>query len=162
MGHEFGSYPKRMIRDMKSWNWFLEEPCKDSEDDEVCEKKRGTRGKRKQAGDNNDDDDWMGESDEDKEIVAKTRKNQRPRYSTRSKDYNKTLKDAVSSKNSMKKTSGDNNEYEDEDNDETEDEDTLGGFIVKDNEEEEEEEMDDDEEEEEEEDFEEDDEELDE
>ncbi|RVW51884.1 hypothetical protein VitviT2T_013259 [Vitis vinifera] len=148
MGHEFDSYPQRMICDIKNWNWFLEEPSKDGEDDEVSEKKekKGTRGKRKQA-EGNDDDDWMGESDEDKELVAKIRKNQRPKYSTRSKDYNKTPNDTINSKSSMKKASGDDKD------DETEDEDTLGGFIVNDDEEEEEEESDEEEGEEEEEDY---------
>ncbi|KAI9109338.1 hypothetical protein K1719_019682 [Acacia pycnantha] len=28
MGREFDHYPKNMIRNVKSWNWFLEEPSK--------------------------------------------------------------------------------------------------------------------------------------
>ncbi|KAG8362985.1 hypothetical protein BUALT_BualtUnG0016700 [Buddleja alternifolia] len=33
IGHEFDSYPKKMIRDIKNWDWFLEESRKDSDDD---------------------------------------------------------------------------------------------------------------------------------
>ncbi|KAK9280807.1 hypothetical protein L1049_003696 [Liquidambar formosana] len=146
MGHEFDRYPNQMIHDIKKWDWFLEEPRKDSEDDNVLEKnqKRGLRRKRKKD-EAIDDDDWTGESEDDKEPIAKLGKVQKPKYSTRSKDCNKPLKGTSSKDSVQKRTIYANNEY-----DENEDDDTLGGFIVDNDEVEQKEESDEDEEEEEE------------
>ncbi|KAJ0613110.1 hypothetical protein HanHA300_Chr01g0034641 [Helianthus annuus] len=38
MGHEFDCYQKKLIRDTRNWNWFLEEPIKDSDDEDDREK----------------------------------------------------------------------------------------------------------------------------
>lgn len=148
MGHEFECYGNRVIRDPKKWDWFLDEPTKDSDGDEDHgrKKKRGVRGKRKK-GANSDDEDWTDENEDAVEMIAKTKKFQRPKYSTRSKDHYKTHKD-------QKKAAKSNKDYDEED----EDDETLGGFIVNDevdneeqmNEDEEEEEFSDDDEEEEE------------
>ncbi|KAE7999091.1 hypothetical protein FH972_003571 [Carpinus fangiana] len=152
MGHEFDHYPKQMIRDIKNWDWFLEERRRDSDDDDdEYLRKRGKRGlmrKRKKA-EGNDDDDWTSESDDDKELVAKLRKVEKPKYSTRSKDSDKLDKEAEARKNSsQKKTRGANKEYVENKN---ENDETLGGFIVVDDDVEQGEEIDEDEEEEEEE-----------
>ncbi|GJW14884.1 mitotic apparatus protein p62-like protein [Tanacetum coccineum] len=64
MGHEFDNYPKKMIHDIRSWDWFLEEHKEDSDEDEdeVSNKKakKGIRRKRKKgaANDDKDDDVW--------------------------------------------------------------------------------------------------------
>ena len=77
MGHEFDKYPKKMIRDIRSWDWFLEEHKEDSDEDEdeVSNKKakKGKRRKRKKGGANDDEDDdvWTGESEEDAELIKK-------------------------------------------------------------------------------------------
>ncbi|XP_058774015.1 uncharacterized protein LOC131648259 [Vicia villosa] len=34
MRHEFDRYPKGMIRNVENWNWFLDEPSKESEDED--------------------------------------------------------------------------------------------------------------------------------
>ncbi|KAJ7963189.1 Disease resistance protein [Quillaja saponaria] len=62
-------YPKEMISNVKNWDWFNEEPRKDSEYDDDFEKKgrRGMRRKRKICEDNGDDG----------ELVAIIRKVQR-------------------------------------------------------------------------------------
>ncbi|XP_041001834.1 uncharacterized protein LOC121247544 isoform X2 [Juglans microcarpa x Juglans regia] len=134
MGHEFDHYPKQMIRDIKNWDWFLEEPGRDSDDDAYLEKKvkRGVMRKRRKA-DGNDDDNWTGESGDDGELVAKLRKVERPKYPTRSKGA-KASRDSA-----QKKAIGDAND----------DDETLGGFIVDDDDDdvEQEEESDEDEEE---------------
>ncbi|KAG4955476.1 hypothetical protein AAZX31_15G024400 [Glycine max] len=156
MGHEFDHYPKGMIRNAKNWDWFLEERRKDSEDEEDVEKqRRKMRGKRK-MGKVNEDDEWTGESEDDKGLVANMRKGKLPRYSTRSKDSKGGIKDTKASKNSKQKkaTSGDDTGEEEDDDD---DDETLGGFIVADEGDDKEEENDDEEEEE----FEDDDDELD-
>ena len=137
MGHEFDHYPKQMIHDIKNWDWFLEEPKRDSNDDEYLEK-RGKRGvmkrRRKAEGNDDDDDDFTGESDDDKELVTKLRKVERPKYSTRSKDRDKPPKEAKGGTNSLQKKMSVAN---DDDDDET-----LGGFIVDDDDMEHEEEND--------------------
>ncbi|KAF3961864.1 hypothetical protein CMV_013563 [Castanea mollissima] len=142
MGHEFDHYPKQMLRDIRNWDWFLEEPKRDSDDDEYLEKsgKRGVMKRRRKAAGNDDDDDFTGESDDDKELVAKLRKVDRPKYSTRSKDHDKPHKEAKGSKNSLQKTTRGANEDDDDDE-------TLGGFIVEEDDVEQEEETDEDEEE---------------
>ncbi|KAH7547154.1 chromatin modification-related protein EAF7 [Ziziphus jujuba] len=145
MGHEFDLYPKHKIRNMKSWDWFLEEPRKESEgDDEKFEKKVRTTGKRKKRKDegNDDDDEWTGESEDDKELVVNMKKVNRPKYSTRSKDRDEPQKYKKSSKISKQKKT-----YV---ADEDEDQETLGGFVVGDDEVDQEETNDEEEEEEEE------------
>lgn len=146
MRHEFDQYPKGMIRNVENWEWFLEEPSKESEDEDDFEDKRKMKGKRKVFRDNKDDE-WTGDSDDDKELVAKVGKGKKPRYSARSKDNRGPKRD-------IKDTSVDENDEEDDDDD---DDETLGGFIVTDEEDEDEEQNNDneDEEEEEEEEFEE-------
>ncbi|PSR96169.1 RNA polymerase-associated protein [Actinidia chinensis var. chinensis] len=118
IGHEFNHYPKQMIRHANTWDWFLDERKEESEDDEVSDKKGkiGARRKRKK-GEGNDDDEWMVENEDDKELITKIRKVQRPKYSTRSTDREKTNKGSV-----QKKTISVNEDDEDDD--------TLGGFIV--------------------------------
>ncbi|XP_030969670.1 uncharacterized protein LOC115989945 [Quercus lobata] len=114
---------KQMLRDIRNWDWFLEEPKRESDDDEYLEKsgKRSVMKRRRKAAGN--DDDFTGESDDDKELVKKLRKVARPKYSTRSKDRNKPHMEAKDGKSSLqKKTIGANeDDYDDE---------TLGGFIV--------------------------------
>lgn len=122
VGHEFECYGNRVIRDAKKWDWFLDEPRKDSDDDEDYgrKKKRGARGKRKK-GANSDDEDWTDENEDAVEMITKTKNFRRPKYSTRSKDGNKTHKD-------RRKAAKSNKDYDEED----EDDETLGGFIVDD------------------------------
>ncbi|XP_059638472.1 uncharacterized protein LOC132280759 [Cornus florida] len=151
IGHEFDHFPKQMICDAKSWDWFLEESTGDSDNDDLLEnrRKKGTRRKRKK-GRGGDDDDWTGESEDDKESITKIRKVSRPKYSTRSKEHGKPIKDGRISKHAVAKKPDTGNEDDEEDEDDDDDEDTLGGFIVKDDDiEQEEEESDVDEEEEE-------------
>ncbi|KAF5175074.1 SMAD/FHA domain-containing protein [Thalictrum thalictroides] len=142
VGHEFDHFPKTKIRAIKDWDWFLEESRVD-ETEEATERKKSKYkkgGRRKK--DEGDDEEWTGESEDEKDVISKVGKGKRPRYTTRSKDFNKSLEDVGTSKNfEQKKTASVENEEDDED--------TLGGFIV--NEEELEEEYNDDEEEEEEE-----------
>ncbi|RDX76679.1 hypothetical protein CR513_43309 [Mucuna pruriens] len=150
MGHEFDHYPKGTIRNAKNWEWFLDEPKKrDSEDEEDFEKeRRKMRGKRK-MGEANEDDEWTGESEDDKDLVAANiRKGKLPSYSTRSKKSKGGNQDTKAGTNSKQKKAASVDEtVEEEDDDET-----LGGFIVADeiddreeeNDEEEEEEFEDD------------------
>ncbi|KAI3977818.1 hypothetical protein MKX01_008253 [Papaver californicum] len=162
MGHEFDNYPKHKIRGIKDMDWFLEEQKQDSEDDEGNRAKKRNRLGRKKKGNVMEDDDWTGESEDEKVSVSKMRMEKRPKYSkTRSKDKNGKILDVGSSKSSSWNSTIHAND-EDEEEDEEEDDETLGGFIVDDEGlDEEEEEIDDDdtidEEEEEEEDYNEDD-----
>ncbi|PWA69927.1 hypothetical protein CTI12_AA291940 [Artemisia annua] len=85
IGHEFGHYPKKMIRDIRNWDWFLEEEHKeDSDEDEVSDRKptKGKRRKRKKGGANDDEDDdvWTGESEEDAELIKKLKNDPKPKY----------------------------------------------------------------------------------
>ncbi|XP_057459201.1 double-strand break repair protein mus-23 [Lotus japonicus] len=146
IGHEFDQYPKGVIRNAKDWEWFLEEPSKDSEDDEDFEERRKMRRKRKSFKDN-EDDKWTGDSEDDRVVVAKTGKGKIPKYTTRSKDRKGPNKEAIGSSNSKRKKAVSVNETVEKD--EEDDDETLGGFIVTDEEEDEEEENDGDEEEEE-------------
>ncbi|XP_077216965.1 SMAD/FHA domain-containing protein [Tasmannia lanceolata] len=134
MGQEFNHYPKQKIRDMKDWDWFLEDQRENSKDDEASEEEmpKGRKGeRRKNKGEDNDDDDWTGDSEDDKVLVAKFRSAKRPKYSmTRSKDTEKTSKNSQGRKKSMHPKTVRANE--DEHDDEDEDEDYLGGFIVND------------------------------
>ncbi|PWA66244.1 hypothetical protein CTI12_AA321320 [Artemisia annua] len=76
-GHEFDHYPKKMIQDIRNWDWFLEEHKEDSDEDEDevsnTQTKKGKRRKRKKgaANDDEDDDVWTGESEEDAELIKK-------------------------------------------------------------------------------------------
>ncbi|XVF26954.1 hypothetical protein REPUB_Repub14bG0064800 [Reevesia pubescens] len=136
MGHEFDQYPNQRIRNINSWDWFLEEyeKGKDSEDDDDDEavKRRGRRGKgRKRRKGDNDDDDWTGESeDEMKEVAAKGRKVRIAVYSTRSKDRDKSKKGGGKNRSFVQKKTipaAEEGGVEDDDDDET-----LGGFIADD------------------------------
>ncbi|KAJ1382207.1 SMAD/FHA domain superfamily [Sesbania bispinosa] len=147
MGHEFDQYPKGMIRNVKNWEWFLEEPRKDSDDDEDSEKERRKMRRKRKTFKDNDDDEWTGDSEDDKDLVAKMGKGKKPGYSTRSKDSKGPNRDAKAGRNSKTKKATGVNETVKED-DEEEEEETLGGFIVADEEDDQEEESDDDEEEE--------------
>ncbi|KAF1886631.1 hypothetical protein Lal_00045864 [Lupinus albus] len=145
MGQEFDRYPKSMIRNVKDWQWFLEEPSKDSENEEDYGKeRREMKRKRKKGKDNVEDDEWTGESEDDKDIVAKMRKGKRPGYSTRSKDCKGPNRDTKGSTNSKrKKVTSVNETVEEEEDDDGE---TLGGFIVDDVDDQEEEKFDEEEE----------------
>ncbi|KAJ9179344.1 hypothetical protein P3X46_011145 [Hevea brasiliensis] len=131
IGHEFDCYPKQRFRDVKNWYWFLEEPEEDSEDGGSFESNRmkrkgnGRRKRKKGGGNDEDDDDWSGESEEDKETVAKIRKIERSKHSTRSKEKNKPHKDRDRKKDSLQR-----NTVNDDDDDDADA--TLGGFIVND------------------------------
>ncbi|KAI5665447.1 hypothetical protein M9H77_15300 [Catharanthus roseus] len=147
IGKEFESYPKKMILDIKKWNWFIEESRSRvdmdiDDDDEELEEKRKKR-KRKKHGED-DDDEWSGESEEEeeKEQFTKAKKVEKTKYLTRSKDGHKPSKDKG------KKNTLSNVKNRDDDD---EDDETLGGFIVDNDELEQEEELDDDDDEEEEE-----------
>ncbi|KAL2539131.1 SMAD/FHA domain-containing protein [Abeliophyllum distichum] len=126
MGHEFDRYPKIMIRDIKDFDWFLEGPGEDRDDDDKKVKKGGRRKRKK--GEENDDEEWTGESEDDKEVITKSRNVQRPKYTTRSKDRHKSDKDTSKSK----RTTGMKSRNVDDKCEEDEDDDTLGGFIVSD------------------------------
>ncbi|CAI9767147.1 unnamed protein product [Fraxinus pennsylvanica] len=133
MGHEFDRYPKKMIRDVKNFDWFLEKPGEDSDDDEKKVKKGGRR-KRKKGEQN--DDEWTGESEDDKEVITKSRNVQRRKYTTRSKDHNKLDNDTSKSKC----TAGMKSRNMDEEDEDEDDDETLGGFIATDEDSEQEEE----------------------
>lgn len=126
MGAEFNGYPNQMLRQVKDWEWFLEEPRKnsdcDNDDDEETKarvlKKMKKRGRGKDHLDEDDnDDEWTCErEDERMENVSKQK------YSTRSNDPGRRgIK-----KNSKRKIDFSSREEEDDDDD------TLGGFIVRD------------------------------
>ncbi|CAL5200017.1 unnamed protein product [Lathyrus oleraceus] len=144
MRHEFDRYPKGMIQKVENWKWFLEEPSKESEDDDGddSEETRKTKGKRKVFEDN-EDDEWTGDSEDDKDLVAKTGKGKKPVYSTRSKDKGGAKRKKTASVNKTVE------EEEEEDDNNDDDDETLGGFIVTDEENGEEQGNDEDEEEEE-------------
>ncbi|MFS7909548.1 putative transcription factor interactor and regulator FHA-SMAD family [Helianthus anomalus] len=125
MGHEFDCYQKKLIR--RNWNWFLEEPIKDSDDEDDDDEKR-SRKKRKKSGKRDDDEVWTGESEEeeeeDVESIKKLRNDTKPKYSTRSKDKGRKGAGASKSvKDDAKKKAM---------SDEDEGDETLGGFIVDD------------------------------
>ncbi|KAF5816885.1 putative transcription factor interactor and regulator FHA-SMAD family [Helianthus annuus] len=131
MGREFDCYQKKLIRDTRNWNWFLEEPIKDSDDEEDDEKR--SRKKRKKSGKRDDVDDevWTGESEEeeeDVESIKKLRNDTKPKYSTRSKDKGRKGAGAGASKS----VKDDAKKKARSDEDEDEGDETLGGFIVDD------------------------------
>ncbi|KAL7152395.1 hypothetical protein ABFS83_04G094500 [Erythranthe nasuta] len=152
IGHEFDSYPTKMIRNIKNWDWFLEEARKDSDDDDEDDYK-GNKGKRslkrkRKKGTENEDEEWTGESEDEKVLINKS-KGQKGKYITRSKDRGNMIK--VTSK-SRSPIGNRIREVDDEDEEEDDDEvdETLGGFIVGDENLEDEEEIDDEDEDEEE------------
>ncbi|GAA0157178.1 hypothetical protein LIER_14499 [Lithospermum erythrorhizon] len=137
MGHEFDGYGKKINLDARKFDWFIEEPEEGESDDDGHKRKGKRSGKRKKKnGDERDDEEWAGESEEDKELLAKSRKVVKPAYSTRSKDH--SAKSKVSRKNGTKLSGRKKLRQAEEDDvgvkDETEDEndETLGGFIVDD------------------------------
>ncbi|CAM8948552.1 unnamed protein product [Rhodiola kirilowii] len=142
MGHDFDSYRKKMLHDAKNWNWFLDAPKKGSDDeDDVGQASRRPRRKRKKGKHDyqGDDDEWEGESEEDKELVSKTKKVPRPTFSTRSKDRGKVTKTRMKGNDKFKShDSGISSEMgmgnADDNEDKEEDDETLGGFIVDDEE----------------------------
>lgn len=133
IGHEFDGYPKRMIREIKNWNWFIEDERAESDADEDSDRKgrKGDRRKRKKKGEG-DDDEWTGESEDEKELPTISKKLQGSKYSTRSKDKSNAKRNKPFT---QQKTRPSEEEYE-EDEEEDEEDETLGGFIVDDVEEE--------------------------
>lgn len=132
IGHEFDHYPKQMIRDIKKWEWFLDDPKGDTDDEEDSEKKRTISGRRKRKKTNKGDDDdedeeWTAES-EGEELATNARKVQRPKYVTRLKDHGVHQKGTTNRKSSAKTSTREEEEEESED----EEDETLGGFIVTD------------------------------
>ncbi|KAJ4953610.1 hypothetical protein NE237_030442 [Protea cynaroides] len=140
MGHEFDRYPKQMVRNIKDWVWHLEERREDIEDDELFETNRSREkkivGRKRNKDKRNDEEDWTGESEDEKVLIEKIRKAKRPRRSMAiSKDHGKASMDIGSSKQSVQRKNVSSNQgEEEEDEDEDEDEDNLGGFIVNDDE----------------------------
>ncbi|KAK9755961.1 hypothetical protein RND81_01G062800 [Saponaria officinalis] len=133
IGHEFDQYPKKMIRHIRNWDWFLDDPIKGSDDEESEEtirKKAERRKRKKTSGDDDVDDEWTAESEGD-ELPTKATKIRKQKYHTRSKDpstsHNKRTGTKTSSTTSRKV---EKEEYEDDDEDEEDQ--TLGGFIVDD------------------------------
>ncbi|KAK4780995.1 hypothetical protein SAY87_017101 [Trapa incisa] len=148
IGHEFDQYPKQMFRKVKDWNWFLEEHKKDNseededDEDEKRKSKPEKRTKRKKFGrkiENEEDEDWTGESEEEKQDLVKPAKAREKMYITRSKGRSLPSKRTKGGeeKSAQERASswGDRDDVEEDEEDET-----LGGFIVKDDNGEEEEE----------------------
>lgn len=129
MGHDFDCYPKKMIRDIRNWDWFLEEPKEKSDDDDDDERraKKGTKRKKGRGKDDDDDDVWMDESEEDAEMIKKQKNVPKPKYSTRSKNQEKNKKGAVVGVSKSTKIAKDAEEGDDDE--------TLGGFVVEDDDE---------------------------
>ncbi|CAH2053782.1 unnamed protein product [Thlaspi arvense] len=138
IGKEFDQYPKSRILDVKQWEWYLEDSTNrnsdDDDDDDGDKKRRKGLSKKRRRKKGNEDDDWSVDSEEDKELMVKSKSAKSPRYSTRS---NKTKKDpnassSSSSSRAQTKQRGSVDVEEDEDDDD--DDETLGGFIVSDEE----------------------------
>ncbi|XP_010465242.1 PREDICTED: uncharacterized protein DDB_G0283697-like [Camelina sativa] len=131
IGKEFDQYPKSRIRDVKQWEWFLEDStngnCDDDEGDKKGRKGLSKKRSRKKGNEDDDDDDWSVESDEDKELIVKSKRVLTPAYSTRSKKMMKKDTNASCSSSTQTKQRG---RVESEDDDDE----TLGGFIVSDKE----------------------------
>ncbi|KAI7750670.1 hypothetical protein M8C21_029514 [Ambrosia artemisiifolia] len=124
MGHEFDCYSKKLVSDIRNWNWFLEEPNEDSDE----EGKKKSRNKRKKGGRRDDDDDdiWTGESEEDVELVKKLRNDPKPKKGAGvGAGASKSAKD-----DAKRKAASD--EVEEDDDEDVEGDETLGGFIVDD------------------------------
>ncbi|EOA31096.1 hypothetical protein CARUB_v10014249mg [Capsella rubella] len=129
IGKEFDQYPKSRMRDIKQWEWFLEDSTngRNSDDDDGDKKRRKGLGKKRSRKKGNEDDDWSVESDEDKELMVKSKRVMvTPAYSTRSKKKTKNDTNASSSGTQTKQRGG--VDFEDDDDE------TLGGFIVSDEE----------------------------
>ncbi|XAR67612.1 hypothetical protein NMG60_11002443 [Bertholletia excelsa] len=79
IGHEFDHYPKQKLLNPKNWDWFLEEPKEDSEDDEVTDRKarKGLPRKRKK-GEGAEDEEWTGESEDEKELIPNLKMHRGP------------------------------------------------------------------------------------
>ena len=71
-----------MIQNVENWEWFLEEPSKESGDEDDFEEEKKMRGKRKVLKDNVDDE-LAGDSEDDADLVAKMGKGGKLGYSTR-------------------------------------------------------------------------------
>ncbi|GJU70036.1 hypothetical protein Tco_1256295 [Tanacetum coccineum] len=84
------------------------------------------------ANDDEDDDVWMGESEEVAELIKKLKNDNKPMYTTRSKDQKKSKKGASTSKSGKDTTKSYAMDVDVEDDDEDETDETLGGFIVDD------------------------------
>ncbi|KAL0817059.1 hypothetical protein Bca101_073503 [Brassica carinata] len=136
IGKEFDQYPKSRIRDVKQWEWFLEDSTKGNsdDDDEDDGDKKGRKGlsKKRRRGKkrNEEDDDWSAESEEDKELIVKSKRVVSPTYSTRSKKTKKDVNASSSSSSSRAQTK----QRGSVDIDEEDEDETLGGFIVSDEE----------------------------
>ncbi|XP_057535065.1 transcription initiation factor TFIID subunit 7 [Amaranthus tricolor] len=129
IGHEFDQYPKQMIRDIKKWDWFLEDPREDTDDEDPKKKGSTSSRKRKKTSRGNDDADeeWTAES-EGEELTTTPKKAQRPKYHTRSKEHGVQKKGRINKKSSAETSRREEEEEESED----EEDETLGGFIVDD------------------------------
>uniref|UniRef100_A0A0E0LCR9 FHA domain-containing protein n=1 Tax=Oryza punctata TaxID=4537 RepID=A0A0E0LCR9_ORYPU len=126
MGHEFDSYPKGRIRPPKDWNWFLEEVRKGSDDEDDEGGKLKGKGANKKNDGQREDEDWTGESDDEKDALSRGCSVKRSKYVTRSKEPKKPRKETAETKG-KNKNNGDEVDEGDEDDEEDE---TLGGFIV--------------------------------
>lgn len=127
MGHEFDKYPKQKMLPMKNWNWYLDAPEEnsdsESENDDSTEvastSKSKSSSRKKKRGVEGRDEDWIGESDEEKDLIAKETKSLKgSKYATRSKNLKKPRKER------------DKNEDVSNIQNEEEEDETLGGFIV--------------------------------
>ncbi|KFK38728.1 hypothetical protein AALP_AA3G152700 [Arabis alpina] len=130
IGKEFDQYSKSRMRDVKQWEWFLEDSTNgNSDDDEDGGDKKGRKGlsKKRRRKKGNEDDDWSVESEEDKEMMVKAKRVVNPTYSTRSKKSKKDTNASSSSSIAQAKPRG-RVDVDDEDDE------TLGGFIVSDEE----------------------------
>ncbi|KAL2935047.1 hypothetical protein RDABS01_018166 [Bienertia sinuspersici] len=131
IGHEFDHYSKQMIREIKNWNWFLDD-SKGYTDDEDNTKKKGStsrRRKRKKTSREDDgdvDEEWTVENEGD-EVAKDARKVQRPKYITQSKVQGVHDKGTTNRESSIK-TSRSEEEEETED----EEDERFGGFVVND------------------------------
>ncbi|KAL2929346.1 Stress response protein nst1 [Bienertia sinuspersici] len=81
IGHEFDQYSKQMIREIKNWNWFLDDSKGETDDEDDTKKKGSTSGRRKRKktsrGDDDDvDEEWTVENEGD-EVAKDARKVQR-------------------------------------------------------------------------------------
>ncbi|KAG2305687.1 hypothetical protein Bca52824_025435 [Brassica carinata] len=120
IGKEFDQYPKSRIRDVKQWEWFLEDSTKGNSDD-----------------DDEDDGDKKGRKGLNKELIVKSKRVVSPTrdvnyrvYSTRSKKTKKDVNASSSSSSSRAQTK----QRGSVDIDEEDEDETLGGFIVSDEE----------------------------
>jgi hypothetical protein len=114
---------------MKNWNWYLDTPVENSdseiENDDFTEEASTSISKsssRKKRGKEGEDEDWIGGSDEDKDLISKDANSLKgSKYATRSQNLKKPRKERVINED----VSNIQNEEVDDEDDET-----LGGFIV--------------------------------